>query len=76
LARILQSGLVAAALGTVPGGLDRLYEAVAGDDRFASDAAMEALVDIGELTAARMRMEGGIAAPRDLALISHVEAHA
>ncbi|MFO7300172.1 MAG: HEAT repeat domain-containing protein [Actinomycetes bacterium] len=66
----------AAALGAVPGGLDRLYEAVAGDDRFASDAAMEALVDIGELTAARMRMEGGIAAPRDLALISHVEAHA
>lgn len=64
----------AAALGVIPGGLDRLYEALTGRDHPASEAAIEALVDIGELAAARARIEEGTGRTRDHDLISVAEA--
>lgn len=62
----------AAALARVRGGTDRLYDAIAGDDRFAADAAAEALADVGELSAARQRVEAGQGRTRDLALLGHM----
>jgi hypothetical protein len=62
----------AAALIRVPGGIDRLYEALVGDDRFAGDAAAEALADAGELSAARQRAGTGEGRSRDFALIGHM----
>lgn len=63
----------ATALALIPGGTARLFEALAGADRFSADAAAEALLDSGELAAARMRQHDGVAQPRDLVLIGHME---
>lgn len=64
----------AAALAAIPGGTDRLYEALSSVDRFAADAAAEALVDLGELAASRQRQAEGRAGSRERALIGHMEA--
>lgn len=62
----------AAALIRVRGGLDRLYDALTGDDRYAADAAAEALADSGELAAARQRESSDAAELRDLVLLGHM----
>jgi HEAT repeat protein len=62
----------AAALARVRGGVDRLFEALSGQDRFAADAAAEALADAGELAVARSRLDGGAPADRDLLLVGHM----
>jgi HEAT repeat protein len=62
----------AAALAQVPGGIDGLYDALVGDDRFAADAAAEALADAGELVAARRRFEDGETMERDRRLLEHM----
>jgi HEAT repeat protein len=63
----------AAALARIPGGTDRLFEALLGDDRFAADAAAEALADSGELAASRGRIDEGAPRERDLVLVRHME---
>lgn len=63
----------AAALAAIPGGMDRLFDALAGSDPYAADAAAEALADVGELSAARSRVETGAAMPRDHELVAHAE---
>jgi HEAT repeat protein len=63
----------AAALAKIPGGSDRLFGALVGDDRYAADAAAEALADVGELAAARRRMDDGVPDERDLVLVGHME---
>ncbi|MGH8945970.1 MAG: HEAT repeat domain-containing protein [Acidimicrobiia bacterium] len=62
----------AAALARIPGGFDHLYQALNGPDRYAADAAAEALADTGELVAARRRMDEGSPTVRDLALLGHM----
>lgn len=47
----------AAALTRIPGGVQVLYTILEGADRFAADAAAEALTDAGELISARHRLE-------------------
>lgn len=47
----------AAALAQMPAGIATLYDALGNEDEFAADAAAEALTDIGELVAARHRLE-------------------
>lgn len=79
---ILRQGLVdeswwmrrnsAAALGSLPGGIDYLYEALESADKFARDAASEALADAGELVAARDRLESGQGTERDALLVGYV----
>lgn len=49
----------AAALARLPSGVDALYMALDDYDRYAADAAAEALADIGELVAARQRVTSG-----------------
>lgn len=63
----------AASLAALPGGIDFLYQAMRSADRFARDAAAEALADCGELIAARDRLERGEATERDHDLIGHME---
>jgi HEAT repeat protein len=63
----------ARALTLIPGGIDTLYKALDDHDRFARDAAAEALVDIGELAAVRQRLDAGEPTDRDQALIGHME---
>jgi HEAT repeat protein len=62
----------AAALASLHGGEDILFEAVSWDDRFARDAAAEALADNGALAAARDRAEAGSTTERDQALLALV----
>jgi HEAT repeat protein len=62
----------AAALASLPGGIDLLYEAIGAPDQFTRDAAAEALADCGELIAARDRLESGKSDPRDAQLISYM----
>ncbi len=62
----------AAGLAVLPGGTDLLYLALGFKDRFARDAAAEALADCGALATARDRAEQGSATPQDLALITFV----
>lgn len=62
----------AAALAKIPEGVDDLHAALRGPDRFAADAAAEALADAGELEAARSRFELGQATARDQALLRHM----
>lgn len=50
----------AAAVARIPGGIAALYEALDDPDRFAADAAAEALTDAGELVSARRRLDAGI----------------
>lgn len=66
----------AAALARIPDGVDQLYAALEGLDRFAADAAAEALADAGELVAARRRMENGQATARDVTLLDYVRGEA
>lgn len=47
----------AAAIARLPAGIGKLYEALHDGDEFAADAAAEALTDVGELVAARHRLE-------------------
>lgn len=49
----------AAALAGLPDGIEALYGALEDEDRFASDAAAEALADAGELVSARRRIDAG-----------------
>jgi HEAT repeat protein len=62
----------ASALASIHGGVDLLFEAISSDDRFARDAAAEALADCGALAAARDRSESGTATEMDLALLELV----
>lgn len=49
----------AAALARLPGGIQALYNALDDEDRYAADAAAEALTDAGELVSARRRIDEG-----------------
>ncbi|HEY6634039.1 MAG TPA: HEAT repeat domain-containing protein, partial [Acidimicrobiia bacterium] len=62
----------ATALTRFRDGIDVLYAAVLSPDPFARDAASEALGEIGEVIAARDRIEAGVATRRDFDLIEHV----
>ena len=62
----------AAALASIHDGVDVLFEAISSDDRFARDAAAEALADCGALAAARDRSDSGLADDRDMALLALV----
>ena len=62
----------AAALASLPGGVDYLYDALDSMDEFTRDAAAEALADSGELIAARDRLESGEASERDFKLVSYM----
>jgi HEAT repeat protein len=64
----------ASALASVHGGEELLFDAISSDDRFARDAAAEALADCGALAAARDRSESGTATDRDRALLALVDA--
>lgn len=64
----------AAALAALPGGIDMLHDALLSSDRFARDAAAEALADCGELIAARERSEHGAATRRDQRLLDYMDA--
>ena len=63
----------AKALTRIPGGIDELYRALEDRDRFARDAAAEALSDAGELAAAHKRLEEGTADERDRTLVGYME---
>lgn len=62
----------AAGLAILPGGKERLHAAIGSADRFARDAAAEALADSGDLAAARDRVEQGTATEADIALVVYV----
>jgi HEAT repeat protein len=62
----------ASALASIHGGVEILFEAISSEDRFARDAAAEALADCGALAAARDRSEAGEATENDLALLALV----
>jgi HEAT repeat protein len=62
----------AAALSSLQGGTDLLLEALSSDDKFARDAAAEALADCGVLAAAREREERGVATSEDRTLMAHM----
>jgi HEAT repeat protein len=62
----------AAGLAVLPGGRDFLYDALRSEDRFAGDAAAEALADCGALAAARDRIDHGTATKDDLVLVDYV----
>jgi HEAT repeat protein len=64
------------ALTQIPSGIDLLYDALLHEDRYARDAASEALSDAGELLAARDRIEAGIGARRDFELLEYVTGRA
>lgn len=64
----------AASLSHFPAGVDVLYSALVSHDRFARDAASEALAEAGEVIAARGRIESGRATARDFDLVEHVDA--
>ena len=64
------------ALTLLPSGIDVLYMALLNDDRFARDAASEALSDAGELLRARDRIEAGVGAGRDFDLLEYVTGRA
>jgi hypothetical protein len=51
--------------------MDALYEALDGEDRYAADAAAEALTDAGELVSARRRIETGLSDSEPL--LAHME---
>jgi HEAT repeat protein len=62
----------AAALASLRGGTDHLLDALDSEDRFARDAAAEALADCGALAAARERQEAGVANAEERLLLAHV----
>ena len=61
----------AAALAQMPTGIATLYEALKDDDPFAADAAAEALTDIGELVAARHRLDASDGNAREALIAYH-----
>jgi HEAT repeat protein len=61
----------ATALARIPDGRTALYAALEGDDPYAADAAAEALADVGELVAARRRVEAGRSVEEPL--LAHME---
>jgi HEAT repeat protein len=63
----------AASLASLPGGHDHLYAALRSPDRFARDAAAEALADVGAVMGARQRQSTGEATGDDLVLIDLIE---
>lgn len=63
----------ASALAHVPGGTEELLAALDGEDAYAADAALEALVDRGDLSAARQRVREGTATESDFKLLSVVD---
>jgi HEAT repeat protein len=63
----------ASSLSHLPTGIDVLYAALLSQDRFARDAASEALAEAGEVLAARARIESGRGEPRDIDLVDHVD---
>lgn len=62
----------AAGLTRLRGGSDRLYDALVGKDRLAADTAAEALVDSGDLAAARHRESAGVEEDHDRLLLAHM----
>jgi HEAT repeat protein len=64
----------AAALASLPGGGEVLVAALESGDRFAGDAAAEALADSGALAEARDRVESGRATVSDHILLGYVAA--
>lgn len=63
----------AAALARMPGGTVALHEALHSIDRFARDAAVEALAAIGEVLAARERVDRGEGTQDDLHLLGYID---
>ncbi len=61
----------AAAIARMPAGIQTLYEALASPDRFAADAAAEALANAGELISARLRA-GSTDEQTDEPLLAHM----
>jgi HEAT repeat protein len=61
----------AGALARMPGGIDALYAALEDEDRYAADAAAEALTDAGELVSARRRIDAGVSDNEPL--LAHME---
>jgi hypothetical protein len=64
----------AAALASLPGGDETLVAALESGDRFAGDAAAEALADSGALAEARDRVESGRGTASDHTLLGYVTA--
>lgn len=64
------------ALTQYPAGIDLLYTALLHEDKYARDAASEALSDAGEMLAARDRIEAGIGIRRDFDLLEYVTGRA
>ena len=62
----------ASALVQIPGGVDLLFSVLNDTDPFAGDAAAEALVEAGELTTARHRIESGRPTERDYELVDYM----
>jgi HEAT repeat protein len=62
----------AAALARIPGGTDALYEALDSNDKFARDAAAEALFDAGGVGKAIRHEALGTASQADLRLLGHM----
>lgn len=63
----------AAALARIPRGTEDLLAAMEGDDPYAADAAAEALVDRGDLGAARQRVREGTATEADFRLLAYID---
>lgn len=63
----------AAGLARHPEGIRNLHRAIQSADPFARDAAAEALADVGEVIAARERIDGGSATFEDVELIRFIE---
>jgi HEAT repeat protein len=63
----------AASLARIPGGTKDLLDALEGDDPYAADAAAEALVDRGDLSAARIRVREGTASAADFRLLAYID---
>jgi HEAT repeat protein len=64
----------ASALARIPEGHKALYAALDDDDRYAADAAAEALADSGELVAARRRVDAGMSVEEPL--LAHMDSEA
>lgn len=64
----------ASSLLRIPTGVEALFSALEDSDPYAGDAAAEALVDTGELTRARRRVESGSPSSRDLELVDYMVA--
>lgn len=63
----------ATALAHIPGGTEELLAALEGEDPYAADAAVEALVDRGDLSAARRHVSEGTAGESDFKLLAFID---